>query len=75
MSPLYFFIIVFMLIQMFYDDALTELVNQYANRAIVVSCSRIALKSRVNVCAQRKMHLSPHGSLLATDHSKAVVLV
>ena len=32
-------------------------------------------KSRAKVCAQCRMSLSPPGSLLATDRSKAVVLV
>ena len=39
---------------------------------------RIAPKSRAKVCAQWRMSLSPPsspGSLLATDRSKAVVLV
>ena len=36
---------------------------------------RITPKSRVKVCAQWRMSLSPPGSLLATDRSKAVVLV
>ena len=35
----------------------------------------IAPKSRAKVCAQWMMSLSPPGSLLATDRSKAVVLV
>ena len=53
----------------FYDDALTELVNHYANRTLIVSS-----KSRAKVCAQWRI-LKPPGSLLATDRSKAVVLV
>ena len=35
---------------------------------------RITPKSRAKVCAQWRI-LKPHGSLLATDRSKAVVLV
>ena len=36
---------------------------------------RITPKSRAKVCAQWRMSLSPPGGLLATDRSKAVVLV
>ena len=36
---------------------------------------RITPKSRAKVYAQWRMSLGPPGSLLATDHSKAVVLV
>ena len=55
-----------------YDDALTELVNHYANRTIIVFVLGIAPKSRAKVCAQWRI-LKPPGSLLATDRSKAVV--
>ena len=58
---------------------MTELVNHYANRTLIVSCTKdyTTPKSRVKVCAQWRMSLSPPppGSLLATDRSKAVVLV
>ena len=40
MRPLHCFIIVFKLIKCFYDDALRELVNYYANRALIVSCTK-----------------------------------
>ena len=63
--------------------------NHCANRTLIISCTmelvtehklflvqRITPKSRAKVCAQWRMSLSPHpGSLLATDRSKAVVLV
>ena len=55
---------------------MTELVNHYANRTLFLVLG-IAPKSRAKVCAQWRMSLSPPppGSLLATDRSKAVVLV
>ena len=50
--------------------------NHYANRTFIVLVLRITPKSRAKVCAQWRMSLSPPpGSLLATDRSKAVVLV
>ena len=55
------------------DDALMELVNHYANRKLFLLLG-IAPKSRAKVCAQWRI-LKPPGSLLATDRSKAVVLV
>ena len=57
----------------FYDDALTELVNHHANRTLFLVL-RITPKSRTKVCAQSRVLKRP-GSLLATDRSKAVVLV
>ena len=36
---------------------------------------KFAPKSRAKVCVQWRMSFSPPGSLLATDRSKAVVLV
>ena len=36
-----------------YDDALTELVIHYANRTLIVSCTR------AKVCSQWRMYLSP----------------
>ena len=57
----------------FYDYALTELVNHYANRTLFLVL-RITPKSRAKVCAQWRVLNSP-GSLLATDCSKVVVLV
>ena len=49
--------------------------NHYSNRTSIVSLLKIAPKSRVKVCAQWRVSLRSPGSLLATDRSKAVVLV
>ena len=40
MSPLHCFIIVFSWFKCFYDNALTDLVNHYANRKLIVSCTK-----------------------------------
>ena len=48
--------------------------NLYANRTLFLVLWTTP-KSRAKVCAQLRMSLSPPGSLLATDRSKAVVLV
>ena len=50
-----------------------ELVNHYANRTLFLVLG-IAPKPRAKVCPQWRI-LKPPGSLLATDRSKAVVLV
>ena len=51
-----------------------ELVSHYANQHYLFLVLGIAPKSRAKVCAQWRI-LKPPGSLLATDRSKAVVLV
>ena len=53
---------------------MTELVNHYANRTLMFLVLRTTPESRVKDCAQWRI-LKPPGSLLATDRSKAVVLV
>ena len=48
--------------------------NHYANRTLNVSCTKNY--TQIKICTQWRMSLSfPHGSLLATDRSKAVVLM
>ena len=50
--------------------------NHHANRTLMFLVLRITPKSRAKVCAQWRILKPPHpGSLLATDRSKAVVLV
>ena len=39
-SPPPCFIIVFKLFKVFFDDVLTDLVNHYANRTLIVSCTK-----------------------------------
>ena len=40
MSPHQCFIIIFLLLKCFYDDALTELVNHHVKRTLIVSCTK-----------------------------------
>ena len=66
MRPLHYFIIVFSRFKCFYDAALTELVNHYANEHYLFRVLRITPKSRVKVCMQWRMSLSPPPSNVAS---------
>ena len=52
-----------------------ELVNHYANRTLIVSCTKDSTLIYGKGLRAVEDVLKPPGSLLATDRSKAVVLV
>ena len=58
---------------LFFNTICSVYMTFFHNTSVLLFVSRITSKSMTKVCAQRRMSLSPR--LLATDRSKAVILV